>query len=125
MHITGIVSEGKRIGRRLGFPTANILPDPESPPPKRNGVYIASIALEDGRTLPCILNQGRHPTLPEGAPTIEAHVLDFDGDLYGQRVEVLYLKYLRPERRFESPEALRSQIASDETRAREWLAGWE
>jgi len=45
--------------------------------------------------------------------------------LYGQRVEVLYLKYLRPERRFESPEALRSQIASDETRAREWLAGWE
>ncbi len=122
MRIRGIVSGGKRIGRRLGFPTANISPDGGAFPAVENGVYIARIHLEDGRALPCVLNQGTHPTLPEGPPTIEAHILDFDGDLYGQHVAIDYLAFLRPEIRFESVDQLRREIARDEERARIWFA---
>jgi riboflavin kinase/FMN adenylyltransferase len=122
MQIQGIVSPGKRIGRKLGFPTANIALSPGEAAPAKNGVYIARISLADGRSLPCILSQGLHPTLPEGGPTIEAHILDFDGDLYGQRVGVEYLKFLRDELRFDTLEELRAQIADDERRARAWFS---
>lgn len=69
-----------------------------------------------------MLNKGRHPTLPEGAATVEAHILDFHEDLYGQRVRVEFLRFLRPETRFPNPEALREQIARDEAAARAWFA---
>lgn len=83
MQITGQVQQGKRVGRQLGFPTANIQPDNPALLPAQNGVYVARIVLADGRVLPCVLNKGRHPTLPEGAATVEAHILDFHEDLYG------------------------------------------
>ena len=121
MKIAGIVAEGKRVGRTLGFPTANIHPDTNMHAPDKNGVYVARIALADGSLLPCVLNQGRHPTLPEGASTIEAHILDYTGDLYGQHVQIEYLEFLRPEIRFESIEALRTQIAKDEAATRAWF----
>ena len=113
MKITGIVSAGKRVGRTLGFPTANITPDDGMALPARDGVYAARVTLCDGRALACVLNKGKHPTLPEGAPTVEAFILDFHEDLYGQRVGVEFLAFLRPEQRFESPQALRAQIAQD------------
>ena len=122
MQITGVVAAGKRIGRTLGFPTANILPDEGCALPSQNGVYAALLTLADGRTLPCVLNKGRHPTLPEGAATVEAFVLDFTGDLYGQRVRVDFLAFLRPETRFPDKEALRAQIARDTENARAWFA---
>ena len=122
MHITGVVAAGKRIGRTLGFPTANILPDEGCALPSQNGVYAALLTLADGRALPCVLNKGRHPTLPEGAATVEAFVLDFTGDLYGQRVRVDFLAFLRPETRFPDKEALRAQIARDTENARAWFA---
>ena len=96
MQISGVVATGKRIGRTLGFPTANILPDEGSVLPEQNGVYAAVLTLEDGRALPCVLNKGRHPTLPEGAATVEAFIFDFAGDLYGQRVRVDFRAFLRP-----------------------------
>ena len=92
MQITGQVQQGKRVGRQLGFPTANIQPDNPALLPAQNGVYVARIVLADGRVLPCVLNKGRHPTLPEGAATVEAHILDFHEDLYGQRVRVEFLR---------------------------------
>lgn len=122
MQITGQVQQGKRVGRQLGFPTANIQPDNPALLPAQNGVYVARIVLADGRVLPCVLNMGRHPTLPEGAATVEAHILDFHEDLYGQRVRVEFLRFLRPETRFPNPEALREQIARDEAAARAWFA---
>ena len=122
MQITGVVAAGKRIGRTLGFPTANILPDEGCALPSQNGVCAALLTLADGRALPCVLNKGRHPTLPEGAATVEAFVLDFTGDLYGQRVRVDFLAFLRPETRFPDKEALRAQIARDTENARAWFA---
>ena len=122
MQITGVVAAGKRIGRTLGFPTANILPDEGCALPSQIGVYAALLTLADGRALPCVLNKGRHPTLPEGAATVEAFVLDFTGDLYGQRVRVDFLAFLRPETRFPDKEALRAQIARDTENARAWFA---
>ena len=122
MQITGVVAAGKRIGRTLGFPTANILPDEGCALPSQNGVYAALLTLADGSALPCVLNKGRHPTLPEGAATVEAFVLDFTGDLYGQRVRVDFLAFLRPETRFPDKEALRAQIARDTENARVWFA---
>ena len=122
MLITGVVSAGKHIGRTLGFPTANIVPDEGCSLPRENGVYAAVLSLADGRALPCVLNKGRHPTLPEGAATVEAFIFDFDGDLYGQRVSVDLRAFLRPETRFADTGALRAQIAKDAENARAWLA---
>lgn len=122
MRISGIVEGGKHIGRTLDFPTANIAPDAGSVLPEQNGVYAALLTLADGRALPCVLNKGRHPTLPEGAATVEAFILDFNGDLYGQRVHVDFLAFLRPETRFADKEALRAQIARDAQNARAWFA---
>ena len=110
--LTGIVEEGKHLGRTLGFPTVNIRPDAASP--AHNGVWAARIRVDEGGEWRwCMLNQGRHPTAPEGQPTIEAHILDFSGDLYGHRVTVEYERYLRPEKRFDSLEALTRQLAMD------------
>ena len=80
------------------------------------------MTLGDGRALPCVLNKGRHPTLPEGAATVEAYALGFQGDLYGQRVRVDFCTFLRPETRFAGKEALRAQIARDAESARAWFA---
>ncbi len=122
MLLAGQIQPGKRVGRKLGFPTANICPDDPGRLPAQNGVYAARIFLADGRVLPCVLNKGLHPTLPEGAATVEAHIFDFDEDIYGQRVRVEFLRFLRPETRFANFDALREQIARDEAEARAWFA---
>lgn len=117
---SGTVVPGKKLGRTMGFPTANIERDGggELPP---NGVYFAIVYLEGVyRPYFSVLNQGRHPTFPEGAPTVEAHLLDFHGDLYGRRVRVEYLRFLRPERKFASMEELREQIARDKEAGRRY-----
>ena len=61
----------------------------------------------------CMLNQGKHPTAPEGPATIEAHILDFSGEIYGRCAEVEYVAFLRPEQRFASLDALKAQLALD------------
>lgn len=118
--IRGRVVSGKHIGTGLGFPTANVSPTGqyELPP---NGVYAARITLPGERVLKCVLNQGKHPTLPEGEPTIEAFILDFSGDIYGAEVSVEYVEYIRGEVRFPDIEALRAQIARDVKTAGEIL----
>jgi riboflavin kinase/FMN adenylyltransferase len=110
--LTGTVIAGDRRGRLLGFPTANLaLPSDESDDgaPLTFGVY-AGRAL--GR--PAAVNIGVRPTYGSGLkPLVEVHVLDFDGDLYGQTLEVELLGYLRPELAFSSSEALIDQMAED------------
>ena len=114
MKITGTIVHGKQLGRTIGFPTANLQPDDPASVSADNGVYVASIAIEGyPNPLPCMLNQGSHPTVPEGAPTIEAHILDFSDDIYGRRAEVEYLLFLRPETKFPSLDALKDQLNAD------------
>ena len=118
MKIKGKIVSGKQLGRTIGFPTANLQPD--SSPEIKNGVYAAWFCLEEMR-LPCMLNIGRHPTVPDGAPTIEAHVIDFSGDLYGLSASLTALHFLRPERKFESLDALKAQLARDLQTTREFF----
>lgn len=118
---SGRVVYGKRIGTGLGFPTANIRPDEDICLPA-NGVYAARIMIP-GVCVPldCVLNQGDHPTLPEGEPTIEAFILNFNGDIYGSEITVEYVEFIRPEVRFPDVEALKTQIAKDVETARNIL----
>lgn len=110
--ILGTVESGKQLGRSLGFPTANLSAHSEQFPP--NGVYAAEAQLE-GKKLRGVINLGVRPTVEGGAPTrvLELHLFDFDRDIYGRDIEVRFLRYLRPEQKFENLAALREQIARD------------
>lgn len=113
--IEGVVVEGARRGRELGFPTANLATENELLPP--NGVY-ATFSTIGGVAHPAVTNVGVRPTF-DGPPTtsVETHVLGFSGDLYGQRQELAFVQRLRDERRFPDVDALREQIAADVRRA--------
>ena len=124
MIIEGTVAHGRQIGRTLGFPTANLRPDAPPPALPTNGVYAAAVWLEgEALARPCMLNQGVHPTVPGAPPTIEAHLLGYSGDLYGRRMRVEYLRFIRPERRFESLDALKAQLERDGRAVADWLRG--
>lgn len=114
--ICGRVVRGDGLGRKLGFPTCNLDVAGLVLPPR--GVYAAQ-ATACGKTLRAVLNIGRRPTLKAARPQlrVEAHLLDFQGELYGQEMEVAIIKKLRGERRFPSLEALRRQIARDIAKA--------
>jgi len=117
--VTGPVVHGRERGRTIGFPTANIRSLTESIPP--DGVYATRLVLPDG-AYPSITNIGMRPTFNEPERTIEAHVFDFDRDIYDQTVKLELIERIRPERKFENAAALGAQIASDLKRARELLA---
>ncbi len=120
--LTGTVIRGKQLGSRLGFPTANICYDAKRSCWPREGVY-AGLAAVDGRYYLCVLNQGRHPTTPEGIPTVEAHLLDYSGgELYGAQITLEYLHYLRPEQAFPSLETLKEQLNRDKAAALQWAS---
>lgn len=119
MIIEGHVVSGKRLGRTIGFPTANIHADRrEGDGP--DGVYAARLYI-NGTDHGCMVNIGHHPTLPEGDKTIEAHIFDFSDDLYGETVRLETIAYLRPEQKFDSVEALRAQLERDKIAARKLL----
>lgn len=112
-----VVVHGRKVGRGLGFPTAN-LPLPKDCPLK-NGVYIVEVHLE-GQDFPALANVGVHPTFESAsAPLCEAFLLkDPACSLYDKRVHITFLKFLRPEQRFDSPEELKTQIEQDLLNAR-------
>lgn len=118
--ITGEVMHGKRVGRTLGFPTANLLLPAGRALPK-GGVYACECVLPGGMVYPAVLNQGRHPTLPAGGATIEVHLMGYAGDLYGRSIQVRYRAFLRPEVKFPSVEALRAQLQRDIKAAQNWF----
>ena len=123
--VRGRVVEGDRRGRTLGFPTVNLAPENEVLPAV--GVYAGRLRRLDAgageAALPAVVNVGRRPTVKPDDPVLaEAHVIDWSGDLYGQRVELAFLHHLREERRFPDLEALRLQIGRDRDLARERLA---
>ncbi len=108
----GTVVGGRRIGRTLGFPTANILAHPEMVVPA-NGVYITKTLL-NCTWLNSITNVGIAPTVRDGSLfSIETHLLDHDEDIYGKAIEVCFIQKLRGEKRFESVESLKKQVHQD------------
>lgn len=118
--LCGRVTDGKHLGRTMGYPTANVaIPAGKALP--AFGVYACWMQV-DRRYFPAVVNVGRHPTLPEGGVTVEAYALDEHLALYGKRVRLLLLEHLRPEKRFDSVDALKAQITRDAAEARELFA---
>lgn len=111
--ITGEVVAGKQLGRTIGFPTANISPAYRAVYPL-GGVYAVETVMPDGSCRKAVANIGKQPTLAEDAPVrLEVHIPGFHGDLYGQRLSVKFLRRLRDEIKFDSPDQLRAQITED------------
>lgn len=117
--LVGPVVQGDQRGRTIGFPTANIGIGTDRLLPA-NGVYATYIYIGDTRH-PAATNIGERPTFGVNAKTIEAHILDFDADIYGREVRLEFVERLRPEQRFAGIEALKEQIGRDVVRAREIL----
>ncbi len=115
----GRVTYGRQLGRQLGVPTANIRMRRRRWPV--DGVFAVENHLEDGRIFHGVANVGLRPTVDGSKPMIETHLFDFDGDLYGRLLRVVFRRKLRDERKFESLDALRAQIARDVSTARELL----
>ncbi len=110
--LCGHVVKGEQVGRKLGFPTANIDTTGLLTPP--NGVYATHVKL-DKQSHRAALNIGNRPTLAHPEPTlhVEAHLLDFEGDLYGKDLEITFTQKIRPEQKFPNLDALRDQISKD------------
>ena len=121
--VEGIVMRGKRQGRTMGVPTAN-LPFPQGSDRPANGVYVAEVLFPDDgmRVEEGVLSQGFHPTLPEGEPTVEVFLLHCDEDLYDRPIVIRYLHYMRPEMKFDNKDDLRRQMEQDVQYARVWFA---
>lgn len=110
--VIGEVVHGNKIGRTMGFPTANIVADDNKLLPPF-GVYYTKVEI-DGKYYKGITNVGKKPTISDKNPVnVETHILGYDGDLYGKILEVEFLKYVRPEMKFESVEVLEKQIKTD------------
>jgi len=110
--VMGTVAHGNRIGRTIGFPTVNLLPQPEKLMPP-NGVYDAYVYY-DGVKYRGISNVGYKPTVTdERVLGLETYLYDFDREIYGEEIEVELLTYRRPERQFESLDALKAQLKED------------
>lgn len=122
--VRGTVERGDARGRELGFPTANVAVPGDILLPA-DGIYAGWITAADGVTRPTAISLGRRPTFYDGVDVslLEAHVLDFSGDLYDQRVAVDFVARLRGEEKFDSVDALVAQIAQDCDDARAALAG--
>jgi riboflavin kinase / FMN adenylyltransferase len=119
--ILGTVVEGRKLGSKLGFPTANLALEAEQLPPI--GVYAVRALVRD-RLYPGVANLGLRPTVDRDSTTrhFEVHLFDFTGDLYGETMEARFVQRLRDELRFENLEQLKAQIERDSARARAVLA---
>jgi riboflavin kinase / FMN adenylyltransferase len=115
--ILGTVVRGEHLGKKIGFPTANLSAHSEQFPP--NGVYFAQATL-NGTIYPGVVNLGYRPTVSSSKSerVLEIHLLDFDHDIYGRDIEVRFVRYLRPEQKFENVDALARQIELDVQQAR-------
>ena len=117
--LTGTVVPGRKLGRSLGTPTANlVLPQGVLIP--KFGVYICRCRI-DGSTYPAVTNVGMRPTVEGSYVTVEPWILDFDGDLYGRELTLEFYKFLRPERKFPSLEELRAEILKNGEETRKYF----
>lgn len=124
--IRGMVEAGRQLGRTLGFPTANIRLSPDTTLPQA-GVWLARVTLEaTGQRLWGLVNVGQRPTIEAaGVWKAEAWLFDFEGDLYGQLIDLDLLRFLRPERKFNSLDELREAMLQDKQNAINIIANHE
>ncbi len=120
--VTGIVARGERMGQRLGWPTVNLEPDNELLP--LDGVYTGRVHFPSfPATFDCVINIGTRPTVYENYQrVVESHILDFDADVYGERLELAFYKRLREEKIFPTVMDLSAQIRRDVEATREYFA---
>ena len=116
--VAGVVEHGRRLGRELGFPTANLAVADDFAP--GDGVYRSRVAI-DGRTYDAMSNLGTNPSVGGAERRLETHIFGFSGELYGRTICVELLERIRGERRFASVEELRRQIERD----KEYILGSE
>ena len=115
--LEGTVEQGNRLGRTIGFPTANLRPEAGRLVPA-NGVYSADAILPGGERRRAVVNIGVRPTVGDNLrPTVEAHIIGWHGDLYGKELTLEFLRHLRDERRFDSLDSLKRQIEADTAEA--------
>lgn len=121
MVISGTVVHGKQLGRLLGYPTANLCIDGLHGSLPNAGVYAAWAVLEDGREYKAMVNIGYRPTVDDHSDrlSVEAHLDGFSGDLYDQRLRLEIASHIRDERRMESLDQLKAQLAIDLDRTRQ------
>jgi riboflavin kinase/FMN adenylyltransferase len=118
--VEGVVQRGDARGRELGYPTANLeLGDYQRP---KYGIYAVRVALEDGSEHPGVASLGVRPTFDPPRELLEAHLFGFDGDLYGQKIEVALHAFIREEKKFETLDELVAHMREDEAEARKLLA---
>jgi riboflavin kinase / FMN adenylyltransferase len=117
--VSGRVISGQRLGRSLGAPTANIALEPTNR--LAHGIYAVTARVGD-RNFAAVASFGVRPTVDNGSPLLEVHLLDFDGDLYGQEMEVEFVERIREERKFDSLPLLVAEMERDKERARSILA---
>ncbi len=117
--LTGSVIPGHQLGRRIGIPTANLML-PKALVVPRFGVYICRCRVE-GKTYDAVTNVGTRPTVAGIGVTVETWILDFQGDLYGREITLEFYRFLRPERKFNSLDALREEIFRNAKEAQEYL----
>lgn len=117
--LRGLIVEGNRRGRTIGFPTANINVDPRRMLPA-HGVYVCRAVL-NGITYGAVTNVGVRPTFDGTQRTVEAYLLDFSDDIYGEELRLMFLNRLRGEQKFDGVAALVAQISRDVAAARDWL----
>jgi riboflavin kinase/FMN adenylyltransferase len=112
--VSGTIIEGRKIGRTIGFPTANIKPDSQYKLIPGNGVYAVEVRLDD-LIFPGMMSIGSNPTVNDdiGLKSIEVHILNFDKDIYGRKITVVFRKRLRDEKKFENLKQLMEQMGQD------------
>jgi len=120
--VVGTVIPGRKLGRALGVPTANVALEPSNR--LAHGIYAVRV-LVDGARFGGVASFGTRPTIDDGPPLLETHLFDFDGDLYGRSIEVAFVRRIRGEQKFDSLEALVEAMNRDKQEARAILAGRE
>lgn len=118
--VSGMVENGKKLGRRLGMPTANVYPSSDKLLPP-NGVYFSNVCINDER-YPGVTNIGNRPTIKDGDRiSVETYLLDFEKEIYGETIKVELLHYQRPEQRFDSVEKLKAAVLKNIEEAKEYF----
>ena len=120
--LTGVVVKGNQLGKKIGFPTANILPGDNKKLTLQNGVYAARVKIQ-GSLFDGMANIGIRPTLEENTFTIEVHIFNFSDDLYGKEISIFFYDYIRPEKKFSGLEELKSQLKDDKLKISRILSG--
>ena len=102
--LTGPVIHGAKLGRQLGYPTANLAVDPACR--LKHAIYAVEVAVDWPQRLKGVASFGRRPTVDNGPPLLEVYIFDFAGDIYGKEIEVFFIDFLRPEQKFDSLDAI-------------------